>query len=532
MKLETYAVKEKLRRVPLPVWIVGLAVVVAFTIPIAYLVVRALEAGMETWELVFRIRTLKTMGRTLALVVAAPLLSLAIALPLAVLTTRTNLPFRKTWSVLTVLPLVIPSYLYAFVLISAFRSDGLVGFLSSFDIRGFPGALLCITAVSYPYLLLPMRASLKGMDFSLEEASKSLGHGHLSTFRKVTLPLLRPAIASGSLLIALYALRDFGAISLMGYETFTWMIYSNYQMPFGGRMVAAGLSLILLLVAFSLLFMETKTRSKAKYHVGSEGSSAPDLIELGRWRWPAFLFCGFIVSAFLIFPMVVLGYWVVRGISAGQSLQMYWGAAFNSLFASGLAALTVVLAAIPIALLTTRFSGKLSKLIEKSTYIGFALPGVVIALALVIVFVGTPLYQTIFVLIFGYMILFLPLAVGSIRTSLLQINPTVEEVSRSLGKSAGETIGSITLPLSKYGILAGGTLVFLVTMKELQATLLLGPLNFETLATSIWHTTSEAFFARAAIAALPLVLLSSVPMMILLIFWHRRGNYERISGSL
>ncbi len=182
-------------------------------------------------------------------------------------------------------------------------------------------------------------------------------------------------------------------------------------------------------------------------------------------------------------------------------------------------------AALPVAILAVRYSGRLSSLLERATYIGFALPGIVIALALV--FFGanyaTPLYQTLGLLIFAYVILFLPQAVGATRSRLLQISPRLEEAARSLGSTPLQTLTKITLPLVRPGILAGAALVFLTTMKELPATLLLSPIGFKTLATSIWSATSEAFFARAAVPALLLILVSSVPMAFLVIR-ERRGQ--------
>ncbi len=533
--------KRKIDRVPLVVWVSSILITILIAIPLVYLTIRTLGAGPETWELVFRFRTLEIAGRTLALVITVPLLSLGISLPLAWLTTRTDLPFKRTWSVLTALPLVIPSYIFAYVMIVALSPRGMLqqALASPFGIEqipsiyGFSGALLSVTAVSYPYLLLPLQASLRGIDPSLEEASHSLGHGTFSTFKKVILPQLRPAIASGSLLIALYSLRDFGAVSLLRYETFTFAIYNQYLTPFGGRMIAAALSMILLFFALSLMFAESATRSKAKFYGSAKGSSRKaDLVKLGRWRWPALAFCGTVVILFLVLPISVLGYWALRGISAGETVQVVWSSAVNSIQVSVMAAVIVVLAALPIAILTSRFSGRLSQVVEKFTYIGFALPGIVISLSIVFFAVGTFMYQTLGLLIFGYLILFLPLAVGSIRNSLLQINPSLEEASRSLGRTASQTMRSITIPLSRNGMISGAALVFLVTMKELQATLILSPRNFDTLATSIWHATSEAFFARAAVPALLLILLSSIPMMILLIFWHMRENYEKISSSL
>ena len=171
-----------------------------------------------------------------------------------------------------------------------------------------------------------------------------------------------------------------------------------------------------------------------------------------------------------------------------------------------------------------RYPGLLSSLLERITYVGFALPGIAVALGLV--FFGANyarfLYQNISLLILAYVILFLPTAVGSARTSFLQVNPRVEEAARSLGRAPLQVFTSVTLPLVRPGILAGAALVFLLTMKELPATLMLGPIGFSTLATSIWSAASEAFFAQAAAPALLLILASSAPLAFLML--RERGS--------
>ncbi len=298
-------------------------------------------------------------------------------------------------------------------------------------------------------------------------------------------------------------------------------------------MLAAALSLVLVAVAVVILFIEFRTRGRAQYHRSTVGvTQPPAYTRLNRWRWPALGFCALVVFLALIMPMSVLGYWLVRGISAGEPLRLAWGAALNSGYVSGLAAVVTAVAALPVAVLAVRYSSRISGLLERATYIGFALPGIVIALALV--FFGanyaTPIYQTLGLLIFAYVIVFLPQAVGSTRSSLLQVSPRVEEAARSLGRTPLQTLATVTLPLAtvtlplvRPGILAGAALVFLTTMKELPATLLLSPIGFKTLATSIWSATSEAFFARAAVPALLLILISSVPMAFLVIR-ERRGR--------
>jgi iron(III) transport system permease protein len=215
----------------------------------------------------------------------------------------------------------------------------------------------------------------------------------------------------------------------------------------------------------------------------------------------------------------ILVFWLVRGLAAGEPLRLVWGAAWHSLYASGLAAAVAAVAALPVAVLAVRYPGRASALLEKSTYVGYALPGIVLALALV--FFGSnyapAVYGTLFVLICAYVIHFLPQAVGATRAALLQVRPSVEEAARGLGKGPAGVLATVTAPLVRSGVLAGAALVFLTTMKELPATLLLGPIGFDTLATRVWTATSEAFFARAAAPALLLIVLSAIPMYLLVI---------------
>ncbi|MEE8419561.1 MAG: iron ABC transporter permease [Dehalococcoidales bacterium] len=519
-------------RPPAIIWLPAVFIALIVLLPLAYLILRTLGAGSEVWDLLFRTRTLAILGRTLGLVVAVTGISVVISMPIAWLTTRTDLPFRKVWSVLTVLPLAIPSYVAGFVVVAAFGPRGILqqllaglfGLERLPDIYGFPGALLTITMVTFPYVLLTLQASIRGQDPCLEEASRSLGHGPWSTFRRITLPQLRPSIAAGSLLVALYTLRDFGAVSLLRYETFTWAIYLQYQTSFD-RMVAAALSLVLVAVAVIILFAEVRTRGKAQYHRVSVGvERLAGNIRLGNWRWPAFGFCALVVLFSLVMPMSILGYWLVRGVGAGEPFNVVWTSALNSGYVAGLAALVTIAAALPVVILSVRYSSRISSLLERGTYIGFALPGIVVALALV--FFGanyaTPIYQTLGLLIFAYVILFLPQAVGAVRSSLLQLSPRVEEAARSLGSSSWRVLVRVTIPMLRPGILAGAALVFLTSMKELPATLLLSPIGFKTLAISIWSATDEAFFTRAAIPALLLILISSIPMAFIVV--RERGE--------
>ena len=512
---------------PLVFWAPALVVGAALLLPPVYLVVRALGGGSELWELLFRERVAEVLGRTLLLVVSVTAASIVLALPLAWLTVRTDLPFRRVWTVLATLPLVVPSYVAGFIVVVALGPRGMLqGVLEDLfgiqrlpDIQGFPGAMLTLTFLSYPYVLITVRAALLRLDPALEESARGLGLGPWGTFFRVVCQLLRPALAAGGLLTGLYTLSDFGAVSLLQYETFTWAIFIQYESALD-RTLGAGLSLVLAVLALGWVGLELVSRGRGRYFSTSAAPSRPPaLVRLGRWRWPALLLCFAVVAVSLMLPMSILGYWVARGAAAGESMDVVWEAAGNSLYISALAALATVSAAAPLAALSVRFPGLLSGLLERLSYVGFALPGIGIALALVFFAANyaLPLYQTTGILLLAYVVLFLSPALGAVRASLLQISPRIEEAARGLGRGPVRAFSSVTLPVARPGILAGAALVFLLTMKELPATLILSPTGFNTLATSIWSAASEAFFARAAISSLLLIALSAVPLAVIML---------------
>ena len=513
-------------RPPALLTVPALLVAAAMALPLAYLAIRSLGAPSEAWELFFRLRTAQILWRSVLLVSVVTSGTLLIGVPLAWLTARTDMPMRRLLSVLVALPLVIPTYVGGFLAISALGPRGLVqGMLEPLgvsrlpEIYGLPGASATLILLSYPYVYLTVRAALMRMDPSLDESARLLGHGTTSTFFRLTIPQLRPAMISGSLLVALYTLSDFGAVSLMRYESFTWAIYQQYQAAFA-RTIAAVLALGLVGLAAVVLVIESLARGRSRYYRSSSGAErSQSVIELKRMRWPAAGLTWFVVLVALGLPTAVLGYWLVNGVSAGEPLLLLWSAAWNAVSVSMLAAVAAALLAIPVAAIAVRHPGMISTTVYRVSHTGYAMPGIVVALALV--FFGsrlaTPVYQTVWLLVFAYVILFLPAALGAVRSSLAQISPRLEESARVLGRSQMRVMLSVTGPLMRSGLLMGGALVFLVTMKELPATLILGPLGFKTLATAVWSASEEAFFARAAAPALMLVLVSSIPMAVLVL---------------
>jgi iron(III) transport system permease protein len=496
-------------------------------LPVLYLAVRAAESGETAVDSIFDFDTLAILWRSIQLIVLVTLGSVLIAVPLAWLTVRSDLPFRRAWAVASVLPLAIPSYVGALAFISAFGPKGLLqGWLEGPfgvdrlpDLYGLTGASVVLILLSYPYVFLTVRATLWRLEPEMEEASWTLGRSPWQTFRRVTLPLLYPAIGAGALLVALYTLSDFGAVALLQYDTFTRVIFNEYNSAFN-RAAAAALSLVLLAVAVSLILIEASARRRARYYSGANATRRRRrIVRLGRWRLPAFIFSGLVTFLALGIPVFVLVYWLTRGVNAGESGLFDWGAAYTSVRYSVAAAVATVIAAVPISVLSVRRPGLLSTGLERFSYVGFAMPGIAVGLGLVFFGIryATGIYQTVYLLVFAYVVLFLPVAVGLIRSSLLQVNPRMEEAAMSLGRSRINAFLTVTVPVIRPGLAAAAIMVFLLTMKELPATLILGPIESRTLATSIWSAAEEAFFARAAAPSLLLVIASAAPMTFLVL---------------
>lgn len=509
------------RRAPWWLWAAGVAVLAPVVLPIAVLFAKVVAASDAAWRTLFSARTGELIVGSAILVVLVTATSLLVGVATAWVVTRTDVRHRTTWSVLLALPLVIPSYVLAMAYLAAGGSRGLVADLTGVGLPlfvGLPGAWLALTLSTYPYVFLIASAALRRHDPALEEAAAGLGAPAWRVFRTVTAPLLRPAIGAASLLVALYTLSDFGAVSLMRYDTFTTLIYAQYAGRLD-RTPAAVLSAVLIVIALVIVLAEYRTRGRAAYWSPRPSRPMRPRRLSPRSQRAATALLGFVVALGVVIPVAVLCAWVVRGIAAGGSVTIDVGAVAGSLAASSLAAVVAMVGALPVVVLAVRYPGRPSRWLERSVYTTFSLPHITIAMAVVVLSIAYlgPLYQSLTLLVVVYASVFLAQATGPARAALLQVDPTLEEASRSLGKSTLATLRAVTIPLIWKGVLAGGALVFLTTMKELPATLLLRPTGFDTLAVRIWSAASELFYARAAAAALVLLAVSAVPMYLLVI---------------
>jgi len=504
------------------------AIAAAVLSPLVWVAANALEADGAV-SLITAPTTVEVFINSGLLVAGVTLGSLVLGVPTAYLTVRTDLPFKRGFSVLLAMPLVIPSYIGAFAFVSAFGPRGTlqgllepVGIETLPSIYGLSGTVLVLTLYTYPYVFLTTRAALKSMDTTLVDAARTLGHGRREAFRKVTVPQIRPAVAAGALLVALYALSDFGTPSIMRYNVFTSVIYSVYgDILGGGRDLAAVLSLQLVVVTSIILAIESRVRGSGVTAESPNTRTTP--LRLGRWRWVAVAACLAVVVAALAVPLAVLTSWLA---GAGQPTTGQLGFELsyvtNSVGVAAAAALVSALAALPLAYFAARHDSRLASLFERASYVGYAVPGVVMGLALVYfgATYGGDLYRNGLILlpllVFAYVVRFLPQAVGSSRTSVEQVSGRLPEAARTLGRSPIGAFRDVTLPLVAPGVAAGAALVFLTTMKELPATLMLRPAGFSTLVTRVWTAYESGYVGQAALPAFVLLFVSALSMLLIL----------------
>ena len=469
-------------------------------VPLGFVAVYTVITGpQEAWDLLVRPRVGMLVWNTVRLVVCAIGLSLVIGVGCAWLVERSDLPLRPMWHGLLVAPLAVPAFVNSYGWVSLTHA-----------VQGGPGAVLIVTLSYYPLIYLPVVATLRGLDPALEEAAYSLNHSPWRTFRRVVLPQLRPAMYGGGLLVGLHLLSEFGAIQMLRFPTFTTAIYDQYRSSFNSA-AANMIAGVLVLFCVLMLSLELRLRGRRRYARVSQGAARPaERQRLGPWTAPALLAVSVLVASAVGVPTWSLVHWLRVGTSAAYPVGDLTGAALTSLGLGALAALIVVVLALPVAWLAVRHRNRTSTLVERSTYIGNALPGIVVALALVTVSIRVvqPLYQTFALLIAAYAIMFLPRAVVSVRAALEQAPLVLDDVARSLGHGPIATARRVTLPLIAPGIGAGAALVFLAVATELTATLMLAPIDVSTLATQFWSAQSSVEYGAAAPYALLMVLIS------------------------
>ncbi len=493
----------------MPAVFVGISVL----LPLIYLLVRAIDGDWEqSAELIFRQRNLTLLYNTLILTLSVLVVTTVLAFPFAWLTTRTDVPGKGLITLIGVMPLAIPGYVLAYSLLGMGGTNGTLSQLFGIVIArpsGFSGALLAISLYTFPYLFLNLRTGFLGLDPSTEEAARSLGLGSFAILIKVILPQLRPSFYAGMLIISLYVIGDFGAVSLMRFETFSYALFLQYESAFD-RIYAAWIALMLLSLTCTILFFEYKLlKGLSFYRTGTGSGRIVRESRLGGWRWAAYLFVGAVFLASVLIPLITILFWMAQGVD-----PLVWDTLGNSLRASLLAsapaALLAIFFALPLAYISIRYPSRFSNILQRFAYLGYATPPLALALAFIFFSLNAVpfLYQSLALLVFAYALHFLAESMGPIRSALYAAPPRIEEAARSLGLSRFRAFCTTTLPLLKGGIVAGAAFVFLSAMKELPITFILAPIGFDTLAVNVWGFSAEAMFAEAAPFALCILFFS------------------------
>jgi iron(III) transport system permease protein len=509
-----WAARARATRRPWTLLALSLSVTVVLLAPLAFLLIEARNAGASTIaSLIFRSLTATLLWNTVRLTIVVTALCAVIGTAAAWLIERTDLPGRRVWAVLVVVPLAIPDFVVSFGWAS----------LSTW-VQGFRGAVLVMTLAIYPLVYLPVAASFRGADPGQEEVARSLGAGRLATFWRVTLGQARVAILGGCLLVALVLLAEYGAFEILGYQTFTTEIFTEFNVSFNVP-TACALSLVLVLVSLIVLSGERLARGRGR--VSRSGPLAQRVAErrrLGAWT-PVVLAClALLVGLALGVPVGAAVYWIVesgRGYLTGVSLlDATW---HTALYAAAAATLASAMA-LPVALLAIRHRARAYQFLERSTYLVLAMPGLVIALALSYFterYADGFLYQSAPLLVLAYAILFFPLALVGVRASLAQAPPILEDVARSLGQRRAAVLWRVTLPLIRPGLAAAFCLVFLSAVTELTATLILIPTGVQTLSTQFWAYEQNLAYGQAAPFALAIIAIAALPSYLLGRFFNR-----------
>lgn len=480
-------------------------------IPLVYLLVQTNDYGWGPWwEQITTERMLGFAITSLQMTAVVTAACLVIGVGIAFLVTRTDLPFRRVIAVVAALPLAVPSYVAAtsWLMLPNLWTQGE-------RLSGFWMAALVLTLYTYPYVYLPVAAALVGADRSQEEVARSLGRGPVRTMLTVTLRQVRPAIAGGGLLAAFYVLSDFGAVSILQVRTLTQSIYTAFR---GGFNYASAISLSTVLVILTVVILMVEVRSRragARYH--RTGGRAHTAAGLGPMRWPLFAAVAAVLVAALGVPFATLSRWFIEGVSRPGSVGEVVSAATGSVSVSLAGAAVTVALALPLGVLVARRPGVITSILERSTYVAYALPGIVVGLSLVFfgMNVARPFYQTTWMLALAYATLFLPLAVAAVSGAAAQSPPVLEDVGKSLGRRPSYVFSRVTMRLTLPGIGAGAALVFLTCMKELPATMMLRPTGLDTLATGLWAHTTGGRYAAAAPYGVLLILLAAIPTWLL-----------------
>ncbi|TNF49135.1 iron ABC transporter permease [bacterium] len=521
-------------------WIIITAIAALLvSLPLFAVAFTALQATGEIMKHIASTLLLRLLGNTAILVAGVGTGTLVLGVSLAWLTAACDYPGRKffTWSLL--LPMAVPAYVLAFTFLGLFDYSGPVqSFLRWMSLPALPsirtpgGVVLVMSLALYPYVYLLSRNAFRTQGVRALEAASSLGHGHVGGFFKVALPMARPWIASGVMLVIMETLADFGAVSIFNFDTFTTAIYKAW-FGFFSLPAAARLSIPLVLFAFIVLTLERRARARVAYSGMGHSQSQPGLIILkAPWNYLATGLCALVLSLAFVVPAGQLVIWAAGSFKA-EFTASYTGLFTSTLALAVLSSAVICTIALVISYTGRRHPGRTVGHMTRSATLGYALPGSVLAVGVFMAVAGFDgfldriwmffsgsshglyLQGTVVVLILAYAVRFMAVGYSSIDSSMHRVTRSTHESARTMGVSGLGLLRRVYLPILRSGVLTASILVFVDVMKEMPITLMTRPFGMSTLATKIFELTSEGEWERAALPAIVLIVAGLIPVAIL-----------------
>lgn len=505
------------------------SVVLLASIPLLFVVYQSGQLGLSQWSGLWSARLPGLLWNTLSLAILVAIGSFILGVSAAWFITRREFVGRRIAIWLMILPLTIPTYVFAHIYTTLTERDGWLGQLWIFlagpdvpnpELYNVFGTAFILSLAGFSYVFLLVSDALTRSRMDIEEAARLHGLSPRQVFWQISLPMLRPAIAAGLALVVLHVLSDFGAVSMLRYQTFTLSIYLQMSGRFDMQS-AAGLSLVLVILSLTFLILERFFRDRQRYYTSGSSHKVRRRPATRNEQFIIWLWLGAITVFAFGLPVAWMLVWSWQAWQQSLIGAEFWGYVQNSITVSIAAATLATMAALPLALFHARLRNRVSQTYIHMASIGFVLPGPVIALG-ILTFVLTMLpwlYGTLLVLVLAMLIRFLPLSVQAQEAAVQQLTPSVEEAGRSLGATPFENVRRVIIPMLKTGMVSAWVLVFIDTLKELPATLILRPTGFDTLPVRIWIEASEEMLELAAPSAL-MLMLGTLPVLWFLMRQH------------
>ena len=511
----------------------ALIVVLLAAVPLWFVVLKSSELDISQWQQLWTSRLPELLWNTLSLAVLVAITCFVLGVSTAWWISRFDFPGRRYAIWLMVLPLTIPTYVFAHIYTNLFEPEGWIGKTWIFlfgdnipipEIYNIFGVTLVLSLAGFSYVFLLAHTALSVSSQSLEEAARVQGANKLQVFFRVNLPLLRPAIAAGLAVVILHVLSDFGAVSMLHFQTFTLSIYLQMSGRFDFQS-AAGLSLVLVFLSLTFLVLERFFRARQRYYMARQSRKhtlkpVPPFVTSMIWLW-----LGFITLLAVVLPLSWMISWSWDAWLHDVINYGFWQYTRNSISLAFMCAIIAIVVGLPIALFNSRQHSRYSNGLIQLSSVGFVLPGPVVALGILsfILTVMPMIYGGIAALLLALVIRFLPLAVQSQDAAMQQLTPSIEQAGRILGATPFENLRRVVLPMIRGGMISAWVLVFIDALKELPATLILRPTGFDTLPVRIWIEASEEMLELAAPAALMLVI-GTLPVL-----WIMMKNEKKYS---